>query len=652
MRRLAVIVFIMAILGFALYARVLKSPFQFDDTINIVDNIDIRNPSNIEIIFLKWPTRFTAFMTFAVNYSLGKLNVVGYHVVNILILIGCAVLAYIFVTLLLSAPKMAKKTVSRYSREIGFFTAMIFLCHPIQTESVSYIFQRTESLMGFFYLLTMCLYMKMRLMKERGGAKIKWRKYYYYTWMSAVLCVLSKENGVTLPAMLIVLECMCFDHGPYSFFKIGVPTHRDLKRVFKFLFLIPLMITLLFITKPATYADIHVFMTDEMSSKTYLLTQFRVIMTYIRLLAAPINQNLDYDYPRVNSVLEAPFILSFLALAMILIIAFRMRRKHTAVSFFIFWFFITLMPESSFIPLADVIFEHRLFVPSLGYAFTLSYFAYCILENRWKYSGRVFLSAAVVIYSALTFQRNGVWRDPIRLWDDVVRKSPLKDRGYFGRGNSYAEENKFKRALEDYAKARQLGLRLSPDLYCNTGNIYSKLDLLDKAIKSYDMAIAVDSEYMKAYNNRGNIYFRKGLPYKAIEDISYSIKLHYKRAIPYYNRANIYMSLKKYDQALKDYTRAIVFEPDNSNYYLNRGICYARNKEFDNALADFSAAVNLNPRNVKAYYNRGCAYMARGNYILASEDISKAVEIDPTFDENMRSVSVASYCSEESKIEK
>ena len=126
----------------------------------------------------------------------------------------------------------------------------------------------------------------------------------------------------------------------------------------------------------------------DISSMHYLLTQFRVMVTYIRLLFLPLNQNLDYDYPISKSLFELPALISFLFLITILFFAKRLFSKYRLVSFSIFWFFLTLLPESSLFPIKDVIFEHRLYLPLVGYSMFLVSGVYYLfrkesLSKRW-----------------------------------------------------------------------------------------------------------------------------------------------------------------------------------------------------------------------------------------------------------------------------
>jgi tetratricopeptide (TPR) repeat protein len=194
----------------------------------------------------------------------------------------------------------------------------------------------------------------------------------------------------------------------------------------------------------------------EYSSIHYLLTQFRVIVTYIRLVFLPFNQNLDYDYPVFKNFFELSVLISFLFLMTILLCANRLFSKYRLVSFSILWFFLALLPESSFFAIKDVIFEHRLYLPLAGVSLFLVSGAYYLIGKNGLKAMVVVLTMVLACYSVLTYQRNKVWKDPLTLWDDTVHKSPHKARGYGNRGMAYYKQGDFTHALSDFNKAIEL----------------------------------------------------------------------------------------------------------------------------------------------------------------------------------------------------
>ena len=190
----------------------------------------------------------------------------------------------------------------------------------------------------------------------------------------------TKEITITLPLMVLLYE--------FSFLKT--------KKGFDWAYLFPFMlaifiipITMFFTVSGHSISSQEIEMSFRRSIeyflKQYLSTQFRVVCTYIRLVFLPINQNLDYDYSISKSIFEWPAFLSFLFLMAILFFAQRLFLKYRLLSFSIFWFFLTLLPESSLFPIQDVIFEHRLYLPLVGYSiFLVSGVYYLLGKNAIK----------------------------------------------------------------------------------------------------------------------------------------------------------------------------------------------------------------------------------------------------------------------------
>jgi tetratricopeptide (TPR) repeat protein len=296
----------------------------------------------------------------------------------------------------------------------------------------------------------------------------------------------------------------------------------------------------------------------DISPWQYLLTQFRVLVTYIRLLFLPFNQNLDYDYPIAHSLLEPPVLASLIFLIATIIVAIKLFRNHRLVSFGIFWFFITLIPESSLLPINDVIFEHRLYLPMAGFAILLTAGLYELFRTERVKPLAITLSLIVIIFSVLACQRNKVWKDELTLWNDVVRKSPRNVRAYYNRGLAYQGKGDLDQAFLDYNKALKLNPKYAK-AYNNRGLAYQDKGDLDQAFSDYNKAIEIDPEYAKAYNNRGGVYFDRG----------------------------------DYDRALLDSSKAIELDPAYAKAYLNRAVAYYRKQEYARSWEDVGKVEEL-----------------------------------------------------------
>jgi tetratricopeptide (TPR) repeat protein len=270
----------------------------------------------------------------------------------------------------------------------------------------------------------------------------------------------------------------------------------------------------------------------SLSRPDYLLTQFRVIVTYLRLLVLPVNQNLDYDYPVYTTFLTPPVFLSFLLLAALFALAiylFYATRRAAGpsstinpqpstgtasgaptdpvlrlISFGILWFFLTLSVESSIIPIPDVIFEHRLYLPGFGAAASFAA-AFCLAADRFfKNVGGTLLGlcAALLVLSlgVATFQRNQVWGDAIRLWQDAVAKSPGKARPYNNLGVALNRAGRSAEAIQVLSRAIAID-PMHPDAYNNLGRAYISTGQSSAALPVLRTAIRINAEFKGAYIN-------------------------------------------------------------------------------------------------------------------------------------------------------
>jgi hypothetical protein len=232
------------------------------------------------------------------NYHFHKLDVWGYHLVNLAIHIVNAVLVWWLVMLTMATPVMRVQPISRHKRSVALFAALLFVSHPLATQSVTYIVQRYASLATLFYLLSLALYVKGRLWEGNKDSRV------FFSTQVPILCavlgILTKEVVFTLPFALVLYE--------YSFIRTGT-WKIDIKDKG---IQIPIVVLGIFIVLLFLNFSFGIFnpippLPDQgydypITAWEYLLTQFSVILTYIRLFIMPVNQNLDYDYPISHSL--------------------------------------------------------------------------------------------------------------------------------------------------------------------------------------------------------------------------------------------------------------------------------------------------------------------------------------------------------------
>jgi hypothetical protein len=529
---------LIALLGFLIYSNTFNAPFQFDDIINIVDNSFIKNTSNF---ILKDPSemqlhpelqrslrsRSVGFFTFALNYRTHDLDVKGYHAVNLAIHILNAVLLYFLVVLTFRTPFFDDSALKERSGSIAFLSALLFVCHPVQTQAVTYICQRFASLATLFYLASFLSYIRSQLSLSKA---IKYT-HYALALVFAILAMKTKELVVTLPFVIALYDSMFF--------------RKNIKeRLFSTfsLFLVILLSSIVMIGLYGSFSETikEIKLQTNISRTDYLFTQFRVIVTYLRLLVMPVNQNLDYDYPIYKSFLNPQVFLSFLFLlgwcATGIYLLFRSRisdRVLRFIAFGMFWFLITLSVESTVIPIIDVIFEHRIYLPSIGVfiaAISLLFIIENSLRTKSPFWGKVIIPVFVfitIVLSGATYMRNFVWTDEVRLWKDVVEKSPMKSRGYSNLGSIYFKRGEYGKALEHLNRSIKID-DISLDIertYATRGLVYFTTGKYDSALEDFNKAIYINPYFNKLYYLRGNVFLSKKMLNEARDDFQKSCKM-------------------------------------------------------------------------------------------------------------------------------
>ena len=590
--------FILCVVTLLIYSNSLSFPFHFDDADNILDNPAIRSLSNV-LDFSG--TRTIGFLGFALNFHFGGLNVFGYHLVNILIHITNGLLVYSLVSLLIKAVPGDRFPVPW----VAFAASLLFVVHPVQTQAVTYIVQRFASLMTLFYLLAVVGYLKWRLTVPDARGRYLW---YGAALLSTLLAMKTKENSFTLPFMILLVEVIFFR----AFSK---------KR---WLTLLPFLLTLL--TIPLSHVDAlgeaEGFARDtaEIGRFDYLFTQFRVIVTYLRLLVLPINQNLDYDYPIYHSLFHPAVFLSFLFLLCLAGFAlfglFHSRPssgnpQRKLISFGILWFFLTLSVESSIIPIKDVIFEHRLYLPSVGFFLGIGLLASCGWERRKKMRAPLAVIGLLILgtLSMATCQRNFVWADDVILWRDVIQKAPGKARAHGNLGSALEAEGRTEEAIREYQtalkfqpdyyqalnnlgsalvtqgrqdeaiEAFQKTLSLKPDLpttLYNLGVAYAKQGRLEEAIREYRNALKLKPDYVKARTNLGTLYATQGRLQEATQEYETALKLKADSAEVHNNLGNVYLLQGRVEEAIKQYHETLKLKPDFAEARNNLDNAYKR----------------------------------------------------------------------------
>lgn len=542
--------------GFILYANTLFSPFVFDDERNIITDGRVNNFDLAIRTFGPLHTRWLGKLSFAINYALHGEQVFGYHAVNLAIHLGNAFLIWRIVLFLLDTPIGKKESLKKHGELLAFVTALLFLAHPIQTQAVSYTVQRFASLATLTYLGSIYFYLKARLEENPDKRPIS----FFLAGLTALAGFYVKEITFTLPLMLILLEFFFFRKKEQRFPWWLAPG-----------FLAFAGFTVMVVRKSYLFQrEVISPLGEIINPYNYLLTQSRVIIKYLQLLFLPIKQVGDYYFP-ISTTLLDPYVLASMAVIFCLLASvFWLYMRNRFLSFSIAWFFLTLSVEASLIPIDDVIFEHRLYLPSFGFmlflAILLIYLCKRFFAKNWRQRLWLVLTFLLVFYSVQTVRRNYVWGNEIRFWADVVKKSPEKAKGYGALAVAYDRVGMLDEAIEYYEKTLELNPNLK-DLYLkvhnNLGYTYSKKGDTKKALEHYQKVLAVDPEFMQTHINLAQLFTAQEEYELALRHLNLLIELQPNQFAHYHNRASVYMGLERYDEARADFMKAIELNPNS-----------------------------------------------------------------------------------------
>ena len=585
-----IILALIALVGILIYANTFNVPFQFDDDAYVVNNPAIRDfstflspqeitngntlsptgiPPALRSAFM---TRVLGYLSLAINYRLHGLDVTGYHLVNLLLHILNAWLLYLILTHAFGrSPHPGREINDGHPSPLPLIAALLFLCHPIQTHGVTYITSRFVLLASFFSLLSLVSYIRFRTAAQGSGRFA----FLALALLSAAAGMMTKEFTFTLPFLIALYE--------FSFFAGSFREHlRKLAPLGLTLPIIPLMI---FIQQgsitalDSTMRTITAADSSQISRIDYLLTQFRVIVLYLRLLILPVGQNVDHDIP-VQHSLASPHLLGSLILLLALLFwavyrYWRSLRSGAApetriIPFGIVWFFMTLSVESSIIPLGELAAEYRLYLPSAGIIMACTALGGAA-AGRFSLTRKgfnVFAALLIIVLCGATLLRNRVWQSEISLWRDAAMKSPAKVR------------------------PRQ-----------NLALYYGKEGRLDEARRELEMAIAIEPRNFELHNNLGILYKQQGDFKRAIQEYQTVLQLEPADAMARYNLGNVYLAQERNDDALREYGECLRIIPQYDELHNNIGIVHTKTGRFEDAFREFETALRLNPENMNARKN-------------------------------------------------
>jgi protein O-mannosyl-transferase len=441
------------VLAAGAYARVLGGGFVFDDRTTALSPAVKNLAAQARALFpaLLHGGRPVVDLSLAMNYAASGADAWSYHAVNIAIHLATVLLVFAFTLRTLQLAGVSRV------RGPALAVAGIFALHPLHSQAVSYVSQRAESLASAFYLTTLLLLLAAeRVARSPGRTLLRIGAYCVF-----LLGLGAKQIVVTMPLAYLLLAIAVPERSQ------AAPRVSWPKRL---VVLAPFPATAgWYVRQLLVSVEGHRDVGSAvpgMTWWTYFLTQWKVLLIYLRLVLWPTGQCLDWRYP-VTTNLDAGTILAGVALAVIaggaVAVLWRFRDKvgedaaaARIAGFGVLWFFLLLAPTSSFVPIADVLVEHRVYLASWGIFAAVVLLlgrALARLGEKQKIVGALLVGVLWCTLALCLRSRNGVWEDPIGLWSDVVAKAPGNVRAHVQLAAAHQARGDLERAAAEYGRA-------------------------------------------------------------------------------------------------------------------------------------------------------------------------------------------------------
>ncbi len=576
---------VFVILAFAVYAPALRGPFYLDDDAHIVKNqaVQVTKPSPAALWRAAWSgataNRPVAMLSIALDHLAHGLNPAGFRVTNIVLHALTALVLFLF----LARTFALRPGLSDIGPAAAFLAALLWLCHPLETQAVSYIIQRMAVLAALFFLLTLHLYAGGRAAKSPARAAALFAG----AAASFVLALGSKENTAVLPFFILLYEWYFFQDLSPRFITRRWPWIALAAAVFA-------LTALLYSGFDLSGTLSSAYSVRDFSLSDRLLTQPRVILYYLSLFFLPLPSRLTlfHAFSTSSGLFSPPS--TFLALLFVLalaVFALIAARRLRLLSFFILFFLGALAIESSAVGL-ELVFEHRLYLPSTALCAAVALFAFALFENPRK--GAALLLALCLACGAATFARNRAWGDGPAFFADAVKKNPESSRAVSGLAYALMRAKRPAEALSVYQRAVAMD-RAFIDSHLDYGKALAKHGLPLEAMHQFKTAFFAWDRYMENQNGEAGMLAATGQVDKALDLYGRILAQAPGHVLARLSRGSVLLATGKPLPAAMDFYRVLKNQPDNVTVLMLLGDALHAARRDGEAAEAFRRAARLDP---------------------------------------------------------
>jgi len=643
--------------------------FQFDDIANIQKHFNIRHYSLSGLFFSG--SRWISYWLNSIHYKIGKFDPFSYRVGNLLIHTANGLLVF-FVTYTALSHLLKRSFFKENAFSISFTTAALFLLHPVQTQTVSYVIQgQLEGLSTLFILSMILVYLK-RAYTTNTSTRLGLTASFFV--LASFSCG-TKEIAIISPLLIMLIDWFFVAQGDIRSF---------ISRLWLFALQgLTVISWYLYFLKPGFFTDIlgfqlrvknnigNVITQDPkalISPWSFFISQFKVVLHYLGIFIWPFNISVEYDWMLTKSFFSFDCIVP---LAMLLgiggyILRLLSRNATNTLCFGALWFFICIAPRSSIIPSPELLVDYKTYMASYGWLFIIAtalVAGFHLLAPHIKRSAifareeHALTALALILVFPLgwfTYKRNHVWSSGKEFWGNIIANAPGKARAYNNYGVELSQQFKqYKESIPYFKKAIEMDAHY-PDPCNNLAVACSHLGDLDAAIEALRQGLKINPYYPEGYNNLASFFLQQKKYDQAEKVLNHALKLrpHYGKAFFNLGRVNlergdkekaweyfksactkadmdtefgfntyakVSLSLKKYEDAIFAYSRVLEFNPHNHDAVFNLGNAYFFTGNYNRAVSLFKQSRDTNPEDTRAWYNLGEAYFKLGEHKLAVE---------------------------------
>jgi tetratricopeptide (TPR) repeat protein len=598
----------------------LEGPFYLDSTESVQHNDALRithlSAEQLTNAAVSLPhggrhnKRWLVALSFAADRALYGLNPAGYRATNIALHLLNGLLVFTLVLRLLATP--AARIESRRALFIATAATALWLLNPVQTSAVSYVWARTALLATLFYLAAILAYLRARSAAE-WGPRLGWGTALVALWL---LAMASKEIAVTLPAILLLLEWLM----PR---KPGAAGSRTLAALAGLTLLCAAVMTLAILgAEPIRTLD-RWFAGRPFTLGERVMTEWRVVVDYLGLLGwpQPSRLTLEHDVTLSRSLLQPPTTLAALAFIVASILgALMLAKRHPLAAFAVLWYYLHLVIESTVVPL-ELKFEHRLYLPSVGIMLLA---ALLLARLPGRRTAIIATTALGLLWAGWTWQRNLVWADPARFWQQAVALAPQKARPWLHLGVTQQGMGQLDAALASLDRsvalhdAVEAPVRRQRRQFAATlgarGLLLKQLGRYSDAQRDFERGYALDPRSTTLRGEIAAVKLARGDAPGAIADLDALIADTPNVPMAYATRGAAKLALGRAEEAIPDLNRALAGRPRQAEWINLRGTAYTLLADRTRARADFNRALEIDPGNREA--QAGLARLQVGGTLL------------------------------------